>query len=140
MEKKTRTRRSKAEIEAAKIVVEKHEPQGLGDTVEKITEVTGIKKVTKWLMGEDCGCDKRKEILNKWFPYKKPNCLTEEEYEYLKFFFMTVKNTVTIKHQRELLKIYNRVFNQAQQMTSCTQCWKERVGDLKKVYLEYEKN
>lgn len=140
MEKKKRTRRSKAEIEAAKKhaeVVKKHE--GLGDTIEAITEATGIKKVVKFLAGDDCNCDKRKEILNKWFPYRKPNCLTEEEYEYLKMFFTTVKNTVTIKHQEALLKIYNRVFNQNQQMSSCTQCWKERINDLKKVYLEYEK-
>ena len=47
--------------------------KGLGDTIEKITTATGIKgmigklhKVTK----KDCGCNKRKETLNKMFPYK----------------------------------------------------------------------
>ena len=38
---------------------------GLGDVVEKITEVTGIKKVVEAVFGEDCGCKERKEQLNK---------------------------------------------------------------------------
>ena len=44
-------------------------PKGLGDIIEKITTVTRIKKVVKALPF-DCGCDKRKETLNKMFPYK----------------------------------------------------------------------
>jgi hypothetical protein len=42
--------------------------RGLGDTIEKITTKTGIKKAVKTItnaMGiEDCGCDGRKESLN----------------------------------------------------------------------------
>ena len=54
--------------------------EGFGDTVEKITEATGIKKAVKWIAGDDCGCDERKEKLNKIWSYRKPKCLTEEEY------------------------------------------------------------
>ena len=46
------------------------ESKGLGDTIEKITTATGIKKVVHKIAGEDCGCNKRKNILNKVFPYK----------------------------------------------------------------------
>jgi hypothetical protein len=46
--------------------------KGLGDSIEKITEITGIKKVVEKVTGnKDCGCNKRKEALNKKFPYKK---------------------------------------------------------------------
>ena len=46
--------------------------KGLGDTIEKITEATGIKKVVEKVAGDGgCGCGKRKEKLNKIFPYKK---------------------------------------------------------------------
>ena len=48
--------------------------KGLGDTIEKITKTTGIKKVINKLSkatGKDCGCKERKEFLNKKFPYKK---------------------------------------------------------------------
>jgi hypothetical protein len=46
--------------------------KGLGDTIEKITKVTGIKKVVdkvNEVTGKDCGCNKRKDKLNKLFPY-----------------------------------------------------------------------
>ena len=52
-----------------------HQSKGLGDTVEKFTRATGIKKavdvVTKAMGKKDCGCKKRKDKLNKAFPYKK---------------------------------------------------------------------
>ena len=63
---------------AKKTTKKKVAPKGLGDTVEKITEVTGIKKAVKWIFGEDCGCEDRKEWLNKKFPYSKQ--LTETEF------------------------------------------------------------
>jgi len=48
--------------------------KGLGDTIAKITHVTGIdiivKKVTSAVGKEDCGCNKRREKLNDLFPYK----------------------------------------------------------------------
>ena len=48
------------------------ESKGLGDTIEKITKATGIKtivdKVSKGL-NIPCGCQKRKERLNKAVPY-----------------------------------------------------------------------
>ena len=50
------------------------ESKGLGDTIEKITKATGIKKVVDTVAkatGKDCGCNKRKEALNKAFPFKK---------------------------------------------------------------------
>ena len=46
--------------------------KGLGDTIDKITKVTGIKKVVEGVakaVGKDCGCKKRKDTLNKRFPY-----------------------------------------------------------------------
>ncbi len=49
--------------------------KGLGDSIEKITKATGIKSivnaVNKARGVKDCGCNKRKEALNKKFPYKK---------------------------------------------------------------------
>ena len=48
--------------------------RGLGDTIDRFTQATGI----KWLvvtitekLGTSCGCKRRRELLNKWFPYKK---------------------------------------------------------------------
>ena len=45
--------------------------KGLGDTIAKITKATGIQKIVKKAVGNDCGCNERQELLNKKFPYKK---------------------------------------------------------------------
>lgn len=125
-----RKRRTKAEIEASK---------GLGDTVEKVLKATGVAKVVKFIAGEDCGCDKRKEYLNNMFPYYKPNCLTEAEYTYLDTFFKEHRNELRPTQQTALLPIYSRVFNVRQEPTSCASCWIDMINKLKKVYLTYEK-
>lgn len=124
------------EQETTERIVE--ESKGLGDTIEKITEATGIKKAVKWLVGEDCGCDERKEKLNKMFPYKKPNCLTEQEHEYLNGFFAKTRTSISNTEQREILTIYNRVFNTKETISSCSTCWRDRINQLNKVYLEYK--
>ena len=112
--------------------------KGLGDTVEKVLEKTGIAKVAKWILGEDCGCEERKEKLNKLFPYKKPECLTEDEFKYLDKYFIEAKSTVHPKTQEKLLKIGNRIFHQKMSMTSCTSCFKNNLHKkLERVYKEY---
>ncbi len=45
-------------------------PKGLGDTIEKFTTMTGIKRLADSIPG-GCGCDDRKDWFNKNFPYKK---------------------------------------------------------------------
>ena len=49
--------------------------KGLGDSIEKFTKATGIKSLvqmgTKIAGKKDCGCNKRKDKINKMFPYKK---------------------------------------------------------------------
>ena len=52
--------------------MEKKKSKGLGDTVAKITKATGIKKVVNKIskkIDKDCGCNKRKDTLNRLFPY-----------------------------------------------------------------------
>lgn len=111
--------------------------KGLGDTVEKITKATGIDKVVKFIAGEDCGCDKRKEFLNQKFPYKKIQCLNESDYNYLTLFFESNTNTIVPSQQRTLIDIYNKTFNTKEQVTSCADCWRKIISELKQVYNEY---
>ena len=126
-----RKRRTKAEILAA-------ESKGLGDTVEKVLEVTGISKVAKWLLGEDCGCDERKAKLNELFPYRKALCLEENEFSYLNEWFNKNTDRVTPIEQVELFKIHSRVFQVRNELTSCPSCVLERINDLRKVYNQYK--
>lgn len=46
--------------------------KGLGDTVARFTNATGIKKLVK-SMTSDCGCDARQDKLNKLVPYGRSN-------------------------------------------------------------------
>ena len=121
----------------------KRKPQGLGDTIEQFTEKTGIKAGVEKLaqaIGWDCGCDARKEKLNQLFPYKKINCLTEEDYEYLQGWFSMDRHSVSIMEQRRLTEVYYNVFNIRLEQTSCDSCWRDYISQIRKVYIEYKEN
>jgi hypothetical protein len=119
--------------------------KGLGDDIEKFTKATGIKKVVDTfaeLTGIDCGCDARKEKLNKLFPKKtQPLCLEEGEYTTLKEFFKEFNGReLRPRYHEALSRIHSRVF-QHKFYIPCT-CnpkeWKRHIDDLSKVYGEYE--
>lgn len=110
---------------------------GLGDTVEQVFEATGIARVAKFLMGDDCNCDARKEKLNALFPYHRPECLTEDEYNYLSESQVLQKNEIKPSEQDAILKIYNRVFHVSREPTSCASCLREIIEKMKKVFNEY---
>ena len=122
----------------------KKKATGLGDTIEQITEATGIKAVVELFSkatGIDCGCEERKEILNNLIPYKRNvNCLKEEEYLFLKVLYDTKVNQLTPKHQYTIKEIYLNVFNEKLDNSTCPSCWREILGDLRKVYDTYEVN
>ena len=50
---------------------EKTKSKGLGDTIEKFLLRLGVSKNrVRAIMGiKECGCDNRKEFLNRIFPY-----------------------------------------------------------------------
>mgnify|MGYP003125706953 CR=1 FL=1 len=47
--------------------------RGLGDSIHKFTTATGIKSVVDRVAkatNSDCGCDRRRDTLNRIIPYK----------------------------------------------------------------------
>ena len=116
--------------------------KGLGDTIEQITEATGIKKAVEMFSkatGLDCGCDERKERLNKLFSYNRNiNCLTEKDYNALTEFVDPKKNTLTPEEQKVVSDIYYNVFNYRLELSSCGSCWANKIKELTKVYNEYK--
>lgn len=115
----------------------KKKSKGLGDTVAKVTKATGIEKAVKFIAGEDCGCDERKETLNKWFPYNVPECLNENEYNFLNKFFKNKPVTISVDTQKQLLTIHNRIYKQDLQLSRCAGCVKDLVKRLEKVFKAY---
>ena len=115
----------------------KRKAKGLGDTIDQITTSTGIKSLVKFVAGEDCGCDQRREALNKLFPYSKPNCLSEHDYNFLKEFFEVTRGSIVPTVQYRLNEIYTKTFNRHVEFTLCGSCLSDRVNDLKTVFEEY---
>lgn len=114
--------------------------EGVGDTVAKITKATGIEKAVKFLAGEDCGCNDRKDTLNHLFPYNKPNCFTEQEFEVLDELFSNINwrlKTLTGEDIKSLYVIYNRVMNTADKPSGCGSCVMGRLNKLERLYKEY---
>lgn len=118
--------------------------QGLGDTIEQITEVTGIKKVVEVFSkatGIDCGCEERRIKLNNLIPYRrKVNCLNASDYEALKPFISPKKGSLTPNEQWQIQAIYLRVFEVKIDGSNCSSCWRHILSDLRKVWNEYEVN
>lgn len=111
--------------------------KGLGDTVEKITEATGIKAVVETVakaLDADCGCKARKETLNKLFPNRKLNDLSESDYDYLDKYFAEKRHSVSSKEQKELVRIYNDIFNAKRVVSNCSPCVASVVRELKRIY------
>ena len=115
--------------------------KGLGDTISKITKATGIDKVAKAVLGDDCGCEERKEKLNKMFPYAKVRQFTEDELKIYEEVLPRLKGgTITGQDQSTLIKLYNKVFNSNKQPSSCSSCVQQTLAKLAKVYVNSCKN
>ena len=119
--------------------------RGLGDTIEKITEATGIKKVVDTISkatGKACNCGARKEALNKMFPYKENSILTRDDFLLLKADInidnYTPSSRLSIASQKTMLEIYNRVLNKKKQFTNCSSCAWSLVTTLKQLCKDYE--
>jgi hypothetical protein len=112
---------------------------GLGDTVEKVFRKTGIDKLAKAVLGEDCGCDKRQELLNYLFPYGKYNAPTDEELDTIQWLFERSRNTISGSMVKEIYSVYNRIFNDKLQPTNCSSCFKPVKQKLLKIHNEFNK-
>lgn len=114
--------------------------RGLGDTVEKFTEATGIKKVVEKIT-PNCGCNERRDKLNELFPYRlKPRCMNELEYNQWGE-FKEVRTLTISKEQVEFIaKMYSDIFN-VPIFIPCASCSPKplinMIDKLDKVYENY---
>ena len=113
--------------------------KGLGDSVEKVLKATGIDKVAKAVLGDDCGCEERKQALNKLFPYSRQ--ITEDEISIYESVLPRLdKGTISGDDQAIMVKLYNKVFNANKKTSSCSSCVKETLSKLETVYKNSCKN
>tara|TARA_R110002020_G_scaffold367880_4_gene579809 strand:+ start:1824 stop:2195 length:372 start_codon:yes stop_codon:yes gene_type:complete len=110
--------------------------KGLGDSIEKVFKATGIDKVAKKVLGDDCGCEERKQKLNKIFPYSNVRQFTEDELSIYESVLPRIqKGTIKSEDQAILVKLYNKVFNANKKPTSCGSCVQQTLAQLAKVYV-----
>jgi hypothetical protein len=109
--------------------------KGLGDSIEKVLKKTGIDKVAKKVLGDDCGCEERKQALNKIFPYAKVRQFTADEMSIYESVLPRIKASISGADQKLLVKLYNKVFNANKKTSSCGSCVQQTVAQLAKVYV-----
>ena len=115
----------------SKVLALKYRPQTFEDLIGQDVVAETIADA---LGADDCGCAKRAEDLNKLFPNRALNDLSNEDFDYLTEFFKAKKSSVSSKEQRELVGIFNRVFNAKRKVSNCSPCVANLTRDLKKIY------
>ena len=118
------------------------ESQGLGDTIQKLTKATGIEALVKFIGGDDCGCKERQEKLNKIFPYRKPLCMTEGEYDWWTHFKKVNDTTLAPMEANKIAEMWSRIFQSKVVKKPCScnpKAWQEMINELTKVYETYQK-
>jgi len=114
--------------------------KGLGDTIAKITEATGIDRVVKAVVGDDCGCDERREKLNKMFPYVKETLtMTPDQISiYERIRPERLKGSTTREVAETLRVLRNSILKRNDKKIGCGSCAKGIMqrwfSDLEKVY------
>jgi hypothetical protein len=136
MNKEPKDKRTKAWKEW-KENFDKENSIGLGDVIEKVTEVTGIKKAVEFIAGEDCGCNERKQKANKTrFRFPVVRCFTESQFNQWTE-FRKLKGNITREQQTQIIiPIYRQLFVRQLPVMSC--CIQPYIDEIDKVYKTYE--
>lgn len=113
----------------------KSKPKGLGDIVEKFTAVTGIKSAVKTLVGENCGCDERRDKLNEMFPMLKNAEMSKEQmktWEDLQPALATGR--LRGNNSTAFRSLYDAIFEKRHRWCGCGNETPRRIETIKKIY------
>ena len=115
----------------------KNKSKGLGDNIAKFTKATGIDKLAKKVLGEDCGCDQRRKKLNQMFPnYKNIRQFTEDEIKIYEEVMPTIEKEQKMDMSQKTIvnKLYMLVFGVQPIWKSCSSCNRQIIKNLREVY------
>lgn len=107
--------------------------KGLGDKVANFTKATGIDKVAKAVLGDNCGCEERQKKLNAMFPNLKAQ-MNENEYVIWGRLKGSARGQISSDVNESIRQLYNSVFNANEKPTTCGSCVRRRVEKLNAVY------
>ena len=124
---------------------EKIAPAGLGDSVQAIAIALGIKRMVDWFnekTGLDCGCETRRDYLNKRFRYGVMNglCMTVQEFNAWEEFRMKPSTTIDREDAIMIANLHARLFSHKQHFpcTSCPRTWQDWVSQINTIYNSYK--
>lgn len=126
------------EYAAWKANFQKEKTIGAGDVIEKVTKATRIKQIVKWVAGEDCGCNERKEKLNDMFQWKVAQCPTEDQFNWMKNYLENeISNKIPMHVQKKCNEILTHVYKR-QFPNICSSCsYGSRMDMIKALYKAY---
>ncbi len=110
--------------------------KGIGDIVDDITTATGIKKVVKNIFGDDCGCEERKQWLNKHTPWVKGRQMTSNQLSvYNKLKKYRKAQTIPASANEAIATLFNEVLNPKPRVepVTCSSCVGEIYNRLEKL-------
>lgn len=112
--------------------------KGLGDLIDRFTQATGIKAVTKAVFGDDCGCEDRRQLLNERFPFKggTPPHMSEADRNMWELLLADWRSwrVISPETQREALNIWNRSARPRKRFSRCSSCVRTLFEDLEFLY------
>jgi hypothetical protein len=109
---------------------------GLGDVVEVLTNVTGIKKLMEYIgtkLETKCRCEERKAELNKLLNWRKMDEDQKGQYEYLATKAAN-NSTISAADNKQLTELYNQVYSKKEKASTCSACVSTMLCQLKQVY------
>lgn len=112
----------------------KKKPQGLGDVVESVAKATKIDKIVKAVVGDDCGCERRKKYLNKVFSFFKVMSDDQKKLWEEEIAPHHERGTVTKETQQKINQLYEDVFGLRYRLSRCGSCVNTRLNHLKDAY------
>tara|TARA_R110002110_G_scaffold42778_3_gene133921 strand:- start:637 stop:1005 length:369 start_codon:yes stop_codon:yes gene_type:complete len=113
----------------------KSKPKGLGDIVEKVATVTGVKSAVDTLIGEECGCTERRDKLNELFPmYKNIEMSNDQRQVWEDLQPAIATGRLRGKDSQNFKTLYDDIFEKRHKWCGCGGETPRRVKHIKKVY------
>ena len=101
--------------------------KGLGDLIAKFTQSTGIDKVAKFVLGEDCGCDERQEYLNKLLPFEDKDKILARDFVNM----VHKQGRLSAVENGMLWDLYRKYINPRAKTSTCSSCVRNAIKQLK---------
>jgi hypothetical protein len=111
--------------------------KGLGDLTAKLANFTGAKDLVKSVLGEDCGCDERQELMNELLPFNKDEVSKEDEEilydKALSLAFINDLITYRESGKRVSKEQFMLFWDHRKSNTSCRKCVNSAINEVERV-------